>query len=165
MTTSARPTVAVIGGGIAGLAAAWELVAGAGAGNGTAAGNGSGAGNGTGPQVHIFESADRIGGKLQSSEFAGRQVDTAADAFLARRPEATDLVSELGLETAPGTGGRLGRFDLGPGTATHDARGAEPRGSDPLVAAPPFRDPQPRRSRSGWPGTWSPPPGIEPGHR
>jgi protoporphyrinogen/coproporphyrinogen III oxidase len=80
-----RPAVAVVGGGIAGLAAAWELVAGS---------DHQGRG---GPIVHVFESDNRIGGKLRSAEFAGRTVDLAADAFLARRPEATELCDELGL--------------------------------------------------------------------
>ncbi len=82
-----RPVVAVVGGGIAGLAAAWELV--------TA---GAAAGSGPEPEVHVLEASDRIGGKMRSTEFAGRRVDLAADGFLARRLEATDLCAELGLE-------------------------------------------------------------------
>ena len=78
-----RPTVAVVGGGIAGLAAAWELVA--------------GPGNGPVPDVVVLEAGDRLGGKVRSEPFAGRRVDVAADAFLARRPEATGLCEELGL--------------------------------------------------------------------
>ena len=78
-----RPLVAVVGGGIAGLAAAWELVAGSDA---------------EPPDVHVFESADRVGGKLRWDEIAGRRVDLAADAFLARRPEAVALCTELGLD-------------------------------------------------------------------
>lgn len=84
MSPPERPVVAVVGGGIAGLAAAWEL----------AAGDHSGP---DAPEVHVFESDHRVGGKLRSDEFAGRRVDLAADAFLARRPEATDLVADLGL--------------------------------------------------------------------
>lgn len=80
-----RPVVAVVGGGIAGLAAAWELVT-------------AGAGGDSGPEVHVFEASDRTGGKMRTAEFAGRRVDLAADGFLARRPEATDLCAELGLE-------------------------------------------------------------------
>ena len=79
------PTVVVVGAGIAGLAAAWELVAGQ-----------RGAGQPP-PVVHVFDGADRVGGKLRSADFAGRTVDLAADAFLARRPEATGLCDELGL--------------------------------------------------------------------
>jgi oxygen-dependent protoporphyrinogen oxidase len=77
--------VAVVGGGIAGLAAAWELV------------TGSDADHASAPVVHVLESSDRIGGKLRSAGFAGRTVDLSADAFLARRPEATELCEELGL--------------------------------------------------------------------
>ena len=76
------PAVAVIGGGIAGLAAAWELVAGS---------------PGAVPEVVVFEADDRLGGKLRSETFGDRRVDVAADAFLARRPEGTDLCQELGL--------------------------------------------------------------------
>jgi oxygen-dependent protoporphyrinogen oxidase len=85
MTPLRRPTIAVVGAGIAGLAAAWELVHGQ---DGT---------DPLSPQVVVLESGDRIGGKLASTEFAGRTLDLAADAFLARRPEATGLVDELGL--------------------------------------------------------------------
>jgi len=86
VTAPSRPTVAVVGGGIAGLAAAWELVA------GTAA-----AGDGPRPEVIVLESDGRLGGKLRAESFAGRRVDLAADAFLARRPEATELCDQLGL--------------------------------------------------------------------
>ena len=84
---SSRPTIAVVGGGIAGLAAAWELVN----------GPGSGCGDRLPPEVVVLEADDRLGGKLASATFAGRRVDVAADAFLARRPEATQLCDELGL--------------------------------------------------------------------
>ncbi len=80
-TGAQRPVVAVVGGGIAGLAAAWELVT----------------GPGPTPTVHVLEAGNQVGGKLRSTEFAGRTVDLAADAFLARRPEATQLCEELGL--------------------------------------------------------------------
>ncbi len=80
-----RPTIAIVGAGIAGLAAAWELVA------------GPDSQGGDGPEVVVLESSDRIGGKLRSTEFAGRNVDLAADAFLAQRPEATGLCDELDL--------------------------------------------------------------------
>ena len=85
VTPEHRPTIAVIGAGIAGLAAAWEVLV-ASDRDGTPT-----------PVVHVLESSGRIGGKLRSAEFAGRTVDLAADAFLARRPEATELCDELGL--------------------------------------------------------------------
>jgi oxygen-dependent protoporphyrinogen oxidase len=85
VTRRRRPTVAVVGGGIAGLAAAWELMVGSER-DGTPI-----------PEVHVFEADDRLGGKLRSAAFAGREVDLAADAFLGRRPEATELCHEIGV--------------------------------------------------------------------
>ncbi len=76
------PAIVVIGGGITGLAAAWELVGGAGAG---------------GARVEVLEAADVPGGKLQAVRIGDRCVDVAADSFVARRPEATDLATELGI--------------------------------------------------------------------
>jgi protoporphyrinogen/coproporphyrinogen III oxidase len=73
--------VAVVGGGIAGLAAAVFL-----------AGEG-----GEGLRVTVFESSPRIGGKLQVSEVAGIPVDEGADALLVRRTEGTDLARLAGL--------------------------------------------------------------------
>lgn len=73
-------TFNVVGGGIAGLAAAWELS------------------SVDGAQVTVHEIGDRWGGKVHTSPFAGRVVDEGADAFLLRVPDALDLVRELGLE-------------------------------------------------------------------
>lgn len=98
MNTARRPVVAVVGSGIAGLAAAWELVT---AGDGVLASTQTGVRNPAAepaaPIVHVVEAADRIGGKLASTTFAGRAVDLGADAFLARRPEALELCEQLGL--------------------------------------------------------------------
>ncbi len=81
--TGSRPLVVVAGAGIAGLAAAWELVT-----RPTPRGA---------PDVVVLDPAGAVGGKLQQAEFAGRTVDLAADAFVAQRPEATTLCDELGL--------------------------------------------------------------------
>src|SRR5579875_2386767 len=81
-----HPRVAIVGGGIAGLAAAWFL-------RGRA-------------EVTILEAAGRIGGKLAVGEVAGMTVDVGAEALLARRPEGVGLVRQIGL------GGEL----VGPGT-------------------------------------------------
>jgi oxygen-dependent protoporphyrinogen oxidase len=81
---------------MAGLAAAWELV------------GGPGPARGDGPLVLVLEAGSRTGGKVRSTEFCGRTVDVAADAFLARRPEATGLCTELDLTgdlVAPGASG------------------------------------------------------------
>jgi oxygen-dependent protoporphyrinogen oxidase len=80
--------VVVIGGGISGLAAAWELTGGAG---GPAAAS---------PEVVLLEASDRLGGALRSEMFGGRVVDLGPDGFLGRRPEALDLCREVGLGDA-----------------------------------------------------------------
>ncbi|MBA2609002.1 MAG: protoporphyrinogen oxidase [Actinobacteria bacterium] len=74
---TARPRVAVIGGGIAGLAAALDLAERA--------------------DVTVFEAKDRLGGPMQTVDFAGTRIDTGPDSFLARRPEMIDLATRLGL--------------------------------------------------------------------
>jgi len=71
--------VAVVGGGITGLAAAWELL-------------------GSGAEVMVLESSNHLGGKIVTDDIGGHPVDLGPDAFVARTPEATDLCRELGLE-------------------------------------------------------------------
>ncbi|MEV0125545.1 protoporphyrinogen oxidase [Streptomyces sp. NPDC050703] len=70
----------VIGGGIAGLAAAHRLLVTA-----------------PGTRVTLLEASDRIGGKLHAGEIAGVRVDLGAESMLARRPEAVALAREVGL--------------------------------------------------------------------
>ncbi|HWE71008.1 MAG TPA: protoporphyrinogen oxidase [Acidimicrobiales bacterium] len=82
----------MVGAGIAGLAAAWELATNA----DLSLASGGGVRSGP-PRVLVLEADDRVGGKLAATEFAGRTVDLAADAFLGRRPEATELCEELGI--------------------------------------------------------------------
>jgi protoporphyrinogen/coproporphyrinogen III oxidase len=79
--------VAVVGGGITGLAAARDLVEG-------------------GAEVTLFE-AGPLGGKIRTERFAGHRVELGADAFLTRVPDAVALCAELGLEAdlvAPSAG-------------------------------------------------------------
>ena len=81
------PHVVIVGGGIAGLAAAFFL-------------------RGTGAAVTVLEGSPRLGGKLAASEVAGIAVDAGAEALLARRPEGTDLIRAVGLAgqlVQPGT--------------------------------------------------------------
>src|SRR5262245_9200128 len=83
--------VAVVGGGISGLVAAWELCR-----------------SGSEVEVTLFESTDRLGGKLRLEEVDGVRVDAGAESVLARRPEALELFEQLGLEdraTHPGPAG------------------------------------------------------------
>lgn len=76
-----RMRVVVVGAGIAGLTAAYDL-------SRTALPD---------TEVMVLEGSDRVGGKLAVSEVAGVAVDYGAEAALARVPEALDLMTELGL--------------------------------------------------------------------
>jgi oxygen-dependent protoporphyrinogen oxidase len=79
MTSAERPSrVVIVGGGVAGLAAAFFL-------------------RGSGAVVTVLEGSPRIGGKLAVSEVAGIAVDAGAEALLARRPEGTALIAAIGL--------------------------------------------------------------------
>lgn len=83
-------TVAVVGGGVAGLVAAYRLR------------------RSLGPDAEIvlFEQGDRLGGKLHTVPLAGCAFDLGAEAFLARRPEVLELAGELGMSgdvVHPGT--------------------------------------------------------------
>ncbi|MET0237475.1 MAG: protoporphyrinogen oxidase [Kibdelosporangium sp.] len=75
------PKVVIVGGGIAGLAAAHKLRSLLGA---RAA-------------ITIIESAGQLGGKLRTRELGGAQVDVGAEAFVRRNPTAIQLVEDLGL--------------------------------------------------------------------
>ncbi len=85
--------VVVVGGGIAGLAAAHALLADVPAGSRT---------------VTVMEAQDRLGGKIRTSPFAGHDaIDEGADSFLARVPWATQFAHSLGMANelvSPATG-------------------------------------------------------------
>jgi oxygen-dependent protoporphyrinogen oxidase len=72
------PLVGVIGGGIAGLAAARDL-------------------RRAGLEVVVIEGSDRFGGKIDSAVLDGVRVDTGAESMLTRRPEPVALIDSLGL--------------------------------------------------------------------
>lgn len=82
------PRVAIVGGGIAGLAAALRL-------------------RDRLPQatISVYDQAPRLGGKLRTGELGGRGVEMGAESFLVRDPAGGDsaavsLVRRLGLEEA-----------------------------------------------------------------
>lgn len=86
---SERPLVAIVGGGIAGLAAADRL-------DGVhRAADGAGAAE---PRIVLLEASERIGGNIRTEPFAGRPLDIGAEALLARVPGALELCHDLGLE-------------------------------------------------------------------
>lgn len=70
----------VVGGGISGLAAAWELTRRVPA-----------------DSVTVLEGTDRVGGKLRAGTVSGVTLDVGAESVLARRPEAVELMREAGL--------------------------------------------------------------------
>src|SRR5580692_2107197 len=78
MAADATAHVVVIGGGIAGLSAAFFL-------------------RDEPVRVTVLEGSSRLGGKLSASDVAGVAVDEGAEALLARRPEGIDLVTAAGL--------------------------------------------------------------------
>ena len=85
--------VAVVGAGITGLACAWRLAV-----------------DHPGCDVVVVEASKRVGGRIHAGPFDGLVVDSGADAFLSRVPEAVALCSELGLGTDlvhPATGSAL----------------------------------------------------------
>src|SRR5579863_7023503 len=84
--STALPHVVIVGGGIAGLAAAFFL-------------------RDEPVRVTVLEGSPALGGKLSVSEVAGVPVDEGAEALLVTRPEGTGLIAEAGLagdRVAPG---------------------------------------------------------------
>ncbi len=72
------PVIAVVGAGIAGLAAALEVTR-------------------AGARVIVLEASDRVGGKVRASDVGGLHVDEGADSMLRRVPWGTDLAAAAGL--------------------------------------------------------------------
>jgi protoporphyrinogen/coproporphyrinogen III oxidase len=75
--------VAIIGGGIAGLAAAYELE--------------KARGTGVDVEYTLFESRDRLGGSLASETVNGIVLERGPDSFLSEKPAGAELCRELGL--------------------------------------------------------------------
>ena len=73
-----RPTVAIIGGGISGLAAAYELQS-------------------RGISFVLLERAPTCGGVVRTERVDGYTIDAGPDALLTLKPAALELCRELGL--------------------------------------------------------------------
>ncbi|MFE3258405.1 protoporphyrinogen oxidase [Nocardia sp. NPDC059229] len=73
--------VAVVGGGISGLVAAYRLRKAL----------------GESAELILVERRDRVGGILRTVEIEGDPVDLGAEAFVGRRPEIPELMGELGI--------------------------------------------------------------------
>jgi oxygen-dependent protoporphyrinogen oxidase len=71
--------VVVVGGGLAGLAAADRLAR-------------------AGVDVTLLEAADRLGGNVHTTSFVGRPLDMGAEALVTREPAAVELCRELSLD-------------------------------------------------------------------
>jgi oxygen-dependent protoporphyrinogen oxidase len=70
--------VAVVGGGIAGLSAAWEL-------------------RQRGVAVRVLEAGARAGGVIRTDRFEGWVIDSGPDSILVQKPAAVSLCRELGI--------------------------------------------------------------------
>tara|TARA_B100001123_G_scaffold445248_1_gene596285 strand:- start:8296 stop:9669 length:1374 start_codon:yes stop_codon:yes gene_type:complete len=71
--------VAIIGGGISGLATAYDLQR-------------------QGKAFHLFESTNRLGGIIKTDSIKGFTIDGGPDSLLLQKPAAIELCKELGLE-------------------------------------------------------------------
>ena len=71
--------ITIVGAGIAGLSAAFELQQ-------------------SGFEVMLLEGSERLGGKILTSEIEGFNIDAGPDSFLTRDPEMRELCFSLGVE-------------------------------------------------------------------
>ena len=72
--------IAIVGGGIAGLAAAYELTS-------------------RGIPFQLFERSSRLGGIIRTEHVDGFVIEAGPDSFLAQKPAALELCHSLGLES------------------------------------------------------------------
>jgi protoporphyrinogen/coproporphyrinogen III oxidase len=75
---SNRKRVVVVGGGIAGLSAAYDLTR-------------------SGVDCTLFEKRPRLGGVIETSHWENCTIDHGPDSFISAKPEALALIKELGL--------------------------------------------------------------------
>lgn len=92
-----QPRLVVVGGGITGLAAAWQGIR-------------------RGAAVSLFEAGPQFGGKLSTLHHDGFLIEQGPDSFVSYRRAALELIDELGLGAeviAPGGGRRVGLLSRG----------------------------------------------------
>lgn len=77
-TVGSQPHLVVVGGGIAGLSAAWQ-------------------GLRRGARVTVVEGSDRFGGKVNTVRRDDYAVETGPDSFVSRNPALVQLAEELGI--------------------------------------------------------------------
>ncbi|MDG2013994.1 MAG: protoporphyrinogen oxidase, partial [Pirellulaceae bacterium] len=77
--------VAIVGGGISGLSAAYFLERDA-------------AAHGQSMQIDLFEAAPRLGGKIHSAQHDDLLLELGAESFLSRKTPAIDLCKEMGID-------------------------------------------------------------------
>lgn len=70
--------VAIVGGGVAGLTAAWHL-------------------HQAGLSATVLEAADEVGGLVRTIELAGRRLELGADTLVTQKPAAVTLCRQIGL--------------------------------------------------------------------
>jgi len=75
----ARGQVIIVGGGIAGLSAAWDLA-------------------NAGIPHTLIEKQSRLGGVIQTQRWEDCLLECGPDSFISAKPEAMTLIRELGLE-------------------------------------------------------------------
>jgi oxygen-dependent protoporphyrinogen oxidase len=73
------PRVVIVGGGISGLSAAYDLTR-------------------AGIDCTIFEKRPRAGGAIETQTFEDCRIDCGPDSFISAKPEALELIRELGIE-------------------------------------------------------------------
>ncbi|TDZ90078.1 protoporphyrinogen oxidase [Mycobacteroides salmoniphilum] len=79
--SSASPSIAIVGGGISGLTAAYRLRCEL----------------GDDARITVYDPAEQLGGILRTITLGEHRIDIGAEAFITRRPEVLDLLEELGL--------------------------------------------------------------------
>ena len=84
MSGMKRARVVIIGGGISGIVAAYQLLRASGAAGGNL-------------QITLLEASERLGGKILTERFDGLTIEGGPDSFLSSKPAALRLCEELGL--------------------------------------------------------------------